>query len=196
MKTIPKNLMSMLVALIFFCSCYEPIWVNPISDVQDAKIDKRLIGAWSEINDPGIARLHIYEIDQHSVYIIVFDEPRCPIYLEGHISEVDGRSFLNFRGYDCSTKEFSKYVISEYEFKGENEVTFHDLDTSFVRQAIRNKSLSGNMDEGLVVTATSQEIRDFIENSPKEELFDGDLTLVFKRFEGPKVTKKSICILF
>jgi len=197
MKTILKNLSLLMAILISLCSCvFEDIWVNPISDVQDAKIDNRLIGTWSLITDPGIAAVHIFEIDQHSVYLLLLDQPPCPAYFVGHMSEVDGRTFLNLRALDCSTKELSKYVIFEYEFNDENELNFYDFSYAFVKQAIQNKRLSGNFEENMVVTATSLEIREFIKNSPKEKLFRRDNPLISKRFERPKAIKKSLCILF
>ena len=195
MQTILKNLSFMLGVLISLCSCLD-IWVNPISDVQNAQIDERLIGTWFDKNDPASETMtHIYEIDQHSVYLYsVTPESRCdPDYNEVHISEVDGRSFMNLRTLDCSTKEFSRYWILEYEFNAENEVIFYHINYNFVEEAIENKRLSGNKTaQDTVVTATSLEIREFIKNSPKEELFPRDDPLILKR----KETKKSICIFF
>ena len=198
METILKNLSLMMAVLISLCSCVDN-WVNPISDVQDAKIDKRLIGAWSFDFHPDTPVLHIYEIDQHSVYVIsLIDGKRCPHYFEGHISEVDGRTFANLREYDCSKEEFSRYGIFEYEFNGENEMSFYIINDDFVNEAIGDKRLSGEQgswgDE--VVTSTSPEIREFIKKSPKEKLFNRDEPATLKRFESPKATKRSICILF
>ena len=206
MKTILRNLSLMLAILISLCSCFD-IWVNPISDVKDAKIDERLIGTWLRKNESDDeTMIHIHEIDQHSVYLYsVTPKSICdPNYVEAHVSEVDGRTFLNWRTFDCSTKEFSRYWIIEYEFNGENEMTFYLTDYDFVREAIRNKRLSGKVINGdtidvvgtIVVTATSLEIKEFIKNSPKEELFYRDDPPIFKRFERPKDTKRSTCILF
>ena len=111
MKTILKNLSIMLAVLISLCSCLD-IWVNPISDVQDAQIDEQLIGTWFDKNDPASdTMIHIYEIDQHSVYLYsVTPKRRCdPDYNEVHVSKVDGRTFMNLRTFDCGTKEFSKF---------------------------------------------------------------------------------------
>lgn len=208
-KTMLKNLSLMLALLISLCSCVG--WVNPISDVEDAKVDKRLIGTW--VPDPGnktfrdvdITMYHIYEIDEHSLYVYMMPpmDPMNPDsacvkgYHTMHVSELEGRTFVNLKGYDCSTQEFSEYLIFEYELNGENEVIFYIIDDGFVREAIRHERLSGNEEgEGVIVSATSQEIRDFIKVSPKEKLFYRDDTLVLKRFEKPKVAKKPICILF
>ena len=194
MKTIIQNLLFMLAVLISLCSCLD-IWVNPISDVQDAQIDERLIGTWFDKNDSASEMIHIYEIDQHSVYLYsVTPKNRCDLdYNEVHVSKVDGRSFMNLRTFDCSTKEFSRYWILEYEFKDKNELIFYHINYDFVEEAIENKRLSGNKTaQDTVVTATSPEIREFIKNSPKEELFPRDDPLILKR----KETKKSICILF
>lgn len=200
MKTMLKNLSLMLALLMSLCSCLEfDIWVNPISDVQDAKVDKRLIGTWVSSENPKSKNMtHIYEIDEHTVYLLhVNPADICEQeYDVAHTSEVDGRTFLNWRKFDCSKKEFSKYSIFEYEFNGENEVSFYATDDEFVEKAIQNKRLSGNVEETMVVTATSPEIREFIKNSPKEKLFYRDDPLILKRFERPKVAKKSICILF
>ena len=105
---------------------------------------------------------------------------------------------MNWRTFDCSAKEFSRYWILEYEFNGENEVIFYHTNYDFVEEAIENNRLPGNQDFGakIVVTATSSEIREFIKNSPKEELFYRNDPLIIKRFEDPKDTKRSICILF
>ena len=202
MKTILKNLSLMIAVLISLCSCLAGS-ENPISDVQEAKVDKRLIGTWVDTNNPeSKSKIHIYEIDQHSMYSYDYDpspEHRCiPNYYEFHISEVDARSFMNLREFGCSTKEFSKYEISEYEFNGENEVVLYAINQLFVEGAIRDKRLSGNRnDEGdYIVTAASPEIKEFIKNSPKEKLFERDHPLILKRFERPKTAKKSICVLF
>ena len=66
-------------------------------------------------------------------------------------------------------------------------------------EAIENNRLSGNIykdknQEKMNITATSSEIREFIKNSPKEKLFSP--AGIYERVEGPKQTKKSICILF
>ena len=201
MKTMLKNLSLMIAVLISLCSCNE-IWQNPISDVQDAKVDKRLIGTWVPIDHPDTPLLLISEYDQHSVYVVLFDGS-CPSYFGGYISELDGRTFANLRSYDCSKKEFSKYGIFEYEFNGENEMSFYIINDDFVNEAIRDKRLSGYKKEGgglfgenIVVTATSPEIREFIKKSPEEKLFNRDEPATLKRFESPKATKRSICILF
>ena len=204
MKTILKNLSLMMAVLISLSSCLDG-WENPISDVQDAKVDKRLIGTWVFTDDSeSKGKIHIYEIDEHSLYSYSYDpssEQRCVLnYHEFRISEVDGRTFVNSRRFNCGTKEFSKYDIDEYEFNGENEVIIYPINEDFVEEAIRDKELPGedvgNEYHNYVVTATSQEIREFIRNSPKEKLFDRDNPLILKRFERPKVAKKSICILF
>ena len=202
MKTMLKNLSLMLALLISLCSCLElDIWVNPISDVQDAKVDKRLIGTWVTAKDPKSKNMiHIYEIDEHTIYLVSIDpKDKCEQeYNEAFMSRVDGRTFLNWRIFDCSKKEFSRYYIFEYEFNGENEVALYLNSYAFVEEAIKNKRLSVNTDDDgeVVVTATSAEIREFIKNSPKEKLFYRDDPLILKRFERPKVAKKSICILF
>jgi len=196
----------MLAVLISLCSCFD-IWENPISDVKDSKIDERLIGTWIHKNDPGDeTMIHIYEIDEHSVYVYaVTREGMCnPDHAEAHVSEMDGRTFMNWRTFDCSTKEFSRYWILEYEFNGENEVSLYYTDYDFVKEAISDKRLSGNIIDGdtmdvvgtLVVTAPSPEIKEFIKNSPKEKLFYRDDPLILKRFERSKHTQRSACILF
>jgi len=209
MKTTLKNLSLMLTLLISLCSCLDG-WDNPISDVQDAKIDKRLIGTWQidersietwfDKVDPASRRMHVYEIDQRSMYMYaVTPELKCDLdYAEAHISEVGGRTFMNWRTFDCSTKEFSRYLILEYEFNGVNEIIFYGTNDSFVEGAIRDKELSGhlNFEHEYVVTATSLEIREFIKNSPREKLFDRDNPFIYKRFEEPRGAERSICILF
>jgi len=206
MKTILRNLSLMLGVLISLCSCFD-IWVNPISDVKDSKIDERLIGTWIHKNDPDDEIIiHIHELDEHSVYLyVVTPKALCdPDYVEAHVSDVDERTFLNWRTFDCNTKEFSRYLILEYEFNGENEVVFYYTDYDFVREAISNKRLSGNILDGdtmdvvgtIVVTAPSSEIKEFIKNSPKENLFYRDDPYILKRFERPKDTRRSTCILF
>ena len=229
-KIILKNLSLIIAVLISLCSCIDN-WVNPISDVRDAKVDKRLIGTWvvkhkegkseevkfipkefaehsmvkkqEEVVKPKETFCHIYEIDEHSMYVYTMNPtdvnaPCAGEHYKIHVSELEGRTFLNLRIYDCSAKELSRYVILEYEFNGENEVSFYHTDDKFVKEVIKNKRLSGEpADYGEeVVTATSPEIREFIKNSPKEKLFDRNDPLVLKRFEKPKVAKKSICILF
>jgi hypothetical protein len=199
----------MLALLISLCSCLDG-WENPISDVQDAKTDKRLIGTWQideqsigtwfDNNEPANRMMHVYEIDEHSMYMYaVTPEHRCdPASAEAHISRVAGRTFMNWRPFDCRTKKFSRYLILEYEFNGENEVIFYGMNDDFVEEAIGDKKLSGhlNIDHEYVVTATSLEIREFINNSPKEKLFDTNNPFVYKRFEGFKGTKRSLCIIF
>ena len=217
MKRILKNLSLMLAILISLCSCIDFIWVNPISDVQDAKVDKRLIGTWFGKNEDDKAKIniyHIYQMDKHSMYVYAMKEMDAHLmqsvattepdmmcveaYYKMHVCELEGRTFLNLRSYTCSSREFSKYGILEYEFIDENEVSFYPTDPKFVKEAIDNGRLSGEItgDIATNITATSLEIREFIKNSPKEELFDRDHPLILKKFERPKDTKRSICILF
>ena len=87
------------------------------------------------------------------------------------VSKVGGRTFLNFEYTEDESKKVLGYMILEYEIRDEDYLVFYMINWEFVEKAIESNILFGRIGDAIIVLANSSEIRMFIENSPKEELF-------------------------
>ena len=98
------------------------------------------------------------------------------------VSNVDGRTFLNYEWTEDEPKKVLGYMFFEWEIRDEDYLVFYEIDWEFVRKAVENKTLLGRIgpDDEVIVLANSSEIRAFIKNSPKENLFPKEW-MKFKR---------------
>ena len=176
-----RKLLFLLLLPIILCSCLEVYWVNPVSDVQNAVVDERIIGTWfrsGKISSGGkistYSYLHIGKPDANSMEMICqFIENQ---EIEGwinntmHISELDGRRFMNIRAVIPDLTLSNVFFIIEYEMKERDELLVRFANPDFVDNAIRSQVLLGaGPDVG--VLSDSSVIRQFIRNSQKDQLF-------------------------
>jgi hypothetical protein len=154
------------------CSCI-PYFINPISDVRDASVDKRLIGTWVAEDDNGKTFHHVGKGDKTWMKFVSQEQSRNykSEVIRMFVSKVGGRTFLNFEYTEDESKKVLGYMLLEYEIRDEDYLVFYMINWEFVEKAIENNILFGRIGDAAIVLANSSEIRLFIKNSPKEELF-------------------------
>lgn len=177
-----RKLLLLSLLPILLCSCY---FINPISDVRDAYADKRLIGMWIREHKNGKDFLHIGIGDKNWMKFI-FQEKAYNYdinVVQMFVSKIDDRTFLNYELTEDKSKKVLGYWFWEYEIHDKDYLIFCEIDWEFVKKAVENKTLFGRIDPGfdeVIVLANSSEIRAFIRNFPKEELFPKEW-MKFKR---------------
>ena len=164
---------------ILLCSCLEVYWINPVSDIQHAVVDEELIGTWVgcvKISEEGKTEttplyLHIGKMDGKRMKLIS-QLVQSRSTEEGidimHTSRLDGRRFMNIKESTSKDELSDRYIIMEYEIKEKDTLLLRPTNPDFVDNAIRNQVLLG---EGTEVLSDSSEIREFIRNSPRDQLF-------------------------
>jgi len=181
-RKIMRRLLLLIILPIVLCSCLQVYWVNPVSDVRNAVVDDELIGTWVgcvKISEKGETEatplyLHIGKMDGKRIKLI--SQVIHPGSIEEgthimHISKLDGRRFMNIWDFTIDLELSNRYIISEYEIEGKDTLLLRQVNIAFVDNAIHNQVLLGNTGEDAVITSESSEIRKFIRNSPREQLF-------------------------
>ena len=178
-----RRLLFLILFPITLCSCI-PYFINPISDVRDAYVDKRLIGTWVWQDEEGKEFLHIGKGDKNWMKFISQEKARnyATEEIQMFASKVDDRTFLNFEYTEDESKKVLGYMFLEYEIRDEDCLVFYEIDWEFVRKAVENKTFLGRIgsEDEVIVLANSSEIRAFIRNTAKENLFPKEL-MEFKR---------------
>lgn len=176
-----RRLLFLILLPILLWSCLQVDWLNPISDIQHAVVDEELIGTWVgfETSEKGktettLLYLHIGKMGGKRMKVI-FQWVESGSTKENistmHISELDGRRFMNIRDFYPSEEMPNGYLIMEYEKKEKDTLLLRFINPGLVHDAIHNQVLSGESNEDIIVTSKSSEIRKFIRNSPRDELF-------------------------
>ena len=100
------------------------------------------------------------------------------------VSKVDDRTFLNWELKKDESKKVLGYLFFEYEILDEDYLVFYEIDWEVVKKAVENKTLFGRIKSKneVIVLANSSEIRAFIRNTPKENLFPKEW-MKFKRLK-------------
>lgn len=182
-ERIMRKLLFLLLLAILLCSCI-PYFINPISDVRHAYVDKRLFGTWVAEDEKGKDFLHIGKGDKNWMKFI--SQEKASNYateeIQMFVSKVDDRTFLNFEYTEDGSKKVFGYMFYEYEIRDEDYLLFCEIDWEFVGKAVEDKTLLGRIgsEDEVIVLANSSEIRAFIRNSPKENLFPKEW-MKFKR---------------
>ena len=176
-----RKLLFLILFPILLCSCPEVYCVNPVSDIQDAVLDEELVGTWVGCmkfpGEGGTATapiyLHIGKMDAKRMKFIsqlIYQGSIEEGSVIMHISKLDGRRFLNIRVFDRNVKPSYTYRIIEYEIKEKDTLLLRNANPDFVNNAICDQVLAG-ICHGILVGSESSEIRKFIRNSPKDQLF-------------------------
>ncbi len=181
-----RRLLFLILFPILLGSCI-PYFINPISDVRDAYLDKRLIGTWVAEDEQGKDFLHIGKGVKNRIKFV--SQERASDYkidiLQMFVSKIDDRTFLNYELTEDESKKVLGYMFLEYEIRDEDYLVFCDINWEFVKKAVENKTLFGRIgsENEVIVLANSSEIRAFIRNSSKENLFPIE-NVKFKRLKG------------
>jgi len=168
-----RRFLALLFVPILLCSCIDR-FINPISDPRMAQIDERLIGTWIVEVEKEKQFLHIGKGEKNTMLFIAQSQ-KTPEQIESakmFISRVDDRTFLNYEIPHDLASEYWGFLILEYEIESQDCLIIREINWDFVRKAVEDKRLSGEIEEDHVfVLAKSSEVRSFIKNSPKEKLF-------------------------
>ncbi|NIU82151.1 MAG: hypothetical protein GWN64_01425, partial [Candidatus Thorarchaeota archaeon] len=96
-----------------------PYFINPISDVRDAYLDKRLIGTWVAEDEKGKDFLHIGKGVKNRIKFV--SQERASDYkidiLQMFVSKIDDRTFLNYELTEDESKKVLGYMFLEYEIR-------------------------------------------------------------------------------
>jgi hypothetical protein len=175
---------SLVVPMVVFSCAPSPIWVNPISPVNQT--DKRLPGAW-RLSEYPVLFIGAPVDGWMSFVISRRENPEPKILGRFYVSELEGRKFLNVKIHspwnlsDC-------YLIAEYKIEKNGNLFVALANHDFVRKAIQHGRLAGRIEENdsggeiLVLSCDSSDISAFIKESPKESLFPQSPSDVLKRF--------------
>ena len=180
------RLLFLIVLPIILCSCI-PYFINPISDVRDAYVDRRLIGTWVAEDENGKTFLHVGKEDKNWMKLV--SQEQASNYgiemIQMFVSKVNDRTFLNYEQTENESKKVLGYWFLEYEIRDEECLIFHEIDWELVKKAVENKTLFGRIgsDGEVIVLANSSEIRAFIRNSPKDKLFPREF-MKYERLKG------------
>jgi hypothetical protein len=174
----------LLLALIPFllASCID-YWANPISDIEDAQVDKDLIGTWALGDEQPEVFFHILDEHQNWMRFVWTERDDEPIQGRMYISWLDGRTFLNIVLIDpCKRKPLEKYIIAEYEISPSGSLILRMPQSDILKKAVEDKILSAETDgDNLTILSDSSEVRAFIRNAPQNELFSE--TMEYRRLE-------------
>jgi len=162
----------LLLIPTFLCSCIDEVyWAKPISETQNAQVDKRLFGTWKLKNMK--IYLHIDRGDKNSMRYVCQELDGGSKSLPGimHVSKLGERMFLNIKLFNPAVKGVPEaYLIAEYEIKRNDNLTMFFPRRDYIKEAIEDKMLSGEIGTGssgpIIVRYDSPEIKAFIRKSP------------------------------
>lgn len=166
------KLLPLLLIPTFLCSCIDEVyWTKPISETQNAQVDKRLFGTW-KLKDTKIY-LHIDRGDKNSMRYIYQELDGGSKSLAGsmHVSKLCERMFLNIKLFNPDVKGVPEaYLIAEYEIEGNDNLTMFFPRFDHIKEAIEDKMLSGEIGTSssgpIIVLSESPEIQAFLRKSP------------------------------
>jgi hypothetical protein len=134
-------------------------------------MDKRLFGTWKLKNMK--IYLHIDRGDKHSMKYVAQELDGGPKSVPGsmHVSKLGERMFLNIKLFNPDVKGVPEaYLIAEYDIKGNDTLTMFFPRRDYIKEAIEDKMLSGEIGTGssgpIIIRSHSPEIIAFIRESP------------------------------
>lgn len=162
----------LLLIPVFLCSCIDEVyWTRPISENQNAQVDSRLFGTW-KLKDMKIY-LHIDREDKNSMRYIFQNLEGGSKSISGimYISKLCERRFLNIKLFNPDVKGVPEaYLIAEYEIMRNGNLTMFFPHRDYIKEAIEDKMLSGEIGTGssgpIIVQSDSPEIRALIRKTP------------------------------
>jgi hypothetical protein len=171
-RSIMHRFLLLLLIPVFLCSCIDEVyWTKPISENQNAQVDKRLFGSW-KLKDMKMY-IHIDRGDMTSMRYICQEFEGGSKSLTGtmHVSKLCERMFLNIKLFNPDVKGVPEaYLIAEYEIKRNVNLIMFFPHRDYIKEAIEDRMLSGKIGTGspepVIVQSDSPEIKAFIRKSP------------------------------
>jgi hypothetical protein len=175
-KLYSKHALLFLVLLpIILSSCTVILWQNPISEV-DENTDQRLLpGAWSTGKNETAFIGKPVEGWISFVYVNASAGDQ-KLFGKMYVSKLNGRRFLNVKFHDPDgNRDFEDgYLVVEYRTNGKR-LWISPVDADLVKQAVDRNQVPGMISERdssiLVIRAESNQVREFIRNTPEKLLF-------------------------
>ncbi len=175
------SLKALLVAMATTIGCVGS--ENALVDEKASVIDERLIGKWRFEDDEGYSFVVQKKPGSETVLETIDEKGEHHDWL---LSRIGNERFLCVR-FPTPDKE-KMYIILRYEFRGDNEVQFHELDLATIYDAVAKGELNGRpwrlFGKPITVelTSTSAEIRAYLERHG-EACFERHKSLVVARIE-------------
>ncbi len=117
-------LATLMTSLVFLGGCFCPLTsVNPLSDPQNAKYDKRLEGAWQSVSPDGdLEFIHFGEDDEKKTQMVIIEHMRSGKIdfstLTVFPTIINGKGYLNVKVEDLFeefSEEISGYIFMKYQ---------------------------------------------------------------------------------
>jgi hypothetical protein len=185
-----------LVAALFLSGCLGS--KNPITPLETAKIDERLLGAWVTtdlyynetdylhvMQQSGGGIMTIYEIRHYE------NHDGSQSSGQGHVSVLGDRRFLNLQGPpDADAPDDApRYTFLAYDFDAGGNLIVHFLSERAIGDAFAEGRLVGKVEMNADFVATlvsdsSERIADYLGNTDTATLFGRQVT--FRRVAAPQ----------
>jgi len=144
----------LMTSLVFLGGCFCPLTsVNPLSDPQNAKYDKRLEGAWQSVSTDGdLEFIHFGKDDEKKTRMVIIEHMH-----NGKIdfstltvfpTIINGKGYLNVNVEDLFeefSEDISGYIFMKYELLDKNTLTLSFLEEKPIVEAIKSGKLAGEI---------------------------------------------------
>jgi hypothetical protein len=163
--------MVILVSSLICVGCI-PEFVNPLSEAQSAKIDKRLLGVWITKDEKEKAYIH-FEIDKKDPNLfnveikdVDKENKKQTMLFSLFITTTNGKTFMNIKeNKDGKLSNF--YNIMKYEING-SKLKLFTIDEEKLERALENNKITGSSKKSifysLKITDTGSRALDLLEN--------------------------------
>jgi len=149
------NLLAILMtSIVFLGGCFCPLTsVNPLSDPQNAKYDKRLGGAWQSVSpDGGLEFIHFGKDDEKKTQMVIIEHMNSGKIdlstLTVFPTIINGKGYLNVNVEDLFeefSEDISGYIFMKYELLDKDTLTLSFLEEKPIVEAIKSGKLEGEI---------------------------------------------------
>jgi hypothetical protein len=164
--------------------------VNPVTPPEEAIEAPELLGLWQTPVEDATIYAHALRGDGYRLQIVTVSHEKdgsgeVDAYI-GHVSEVDGRRFVNLQTADTTDEPLLPYSILGYEIGADGALTVRFLSTDTLAAAVAAGHLTGEVETdsfGTMVrlAGTGTEIAAFLAAADPATLFDR--AMLFRRVE-------------
>jgi hypothetical protein len=169
-----------------------PESVNPLTPPEEALDAAEIIGLWEAPVEDAHMYVHVLRGDESPLEIVVVGhEPdgsgSTDLYV-GHVSEIDGRRYVNLQTADAPADAPVPYWFFRYDRNPDGTMTVRFLSSETLAAAVGEGKLTGTVEAdslGQTVHLTGEpiEIASFLAAADPAKLFDRGF--VFTRIEPP-----------
>jgi hypothetical protein len=170
---------------------------NPITPVDTAQIDERLLGVWvtTDMYHNETDYVHVMRRSGSTVTIhgirYYGDGSGSQSSAQGHVSILGERRFLNLQGPPDAggPEDAARYTFVAYEFNGRGDLIVHLLSGSAIGEAFESGRLDGKVDVNpdfvaTLVSDSSEHIAAYLQTADTSVLYEREVT--FRRVVPPQ----------